>query len=61
MILQPTCEVCKGTGMTGWEKPMRGLDGEIHMVFIPQVCWQCEDGKDIWLRSQHMLKSDDVR
>jgi hypothetical protein len=39
----PKCEICKDTGMTGWEKPMSGINGEIHMVFVPQTCL-CEAG-----------------
>lgn len=39
----PKCQVCKDTGMTGWEKPMTGPDGKIHMIFVPQTCL-CEAG-----------------
>jgi len=37
------CAHCGDTGMYGYKKPMGGLDGKIHMVFVPQRCW-CEAG-----------------
>lgn len=37
------CDICNDKGMTGWHKPMRGIDGMIRMIFLPQIC-QCEAG-----------------
>ena len=42
--MEPKCKVCNDTGWTGWEKPMSGVDGKIHMVFVPQRCCMCEIG-----------------
>lgn len=43
------CIRCKGTGMTGWHKPMGPRpDGSINMVFVPQVC-ACNAGYRIGL------------
>ncbi len=38
-----TCPACNDTGLTGYERPMRGADGLLHMVFIPQIC-MCDAG-----------------
>jgi hypothetical protein len=32
------CEICKGSGWTGWYKPMSDMDGNVVMVFVPQRC-----------------------
>ena len=38
IVSEPKCKICNDTGMTGYNKPMSGLDGRTYMVFVPQYC-----------------------
>lgn len=48
------CDVCKDTGMTGWERPMHGSDGNLHLVFVPQIC-TCLAGQQLFARHQQCV------
>jgi len=33
--------------MTGWYKPMGASNGQINLVFIPQICLACDTGRQM--------------
>ena len=49
------CEICNDTGMTGYHKPMRGADGTLRMVFVPQLC-RCTAGVHAARKYEQNLK-----
>ena len=50
-----TCPICNDTGVTGYHKPMRAIDGTTRMIFTPQIC-QCEAGTHAAERYEQNLK-----
>lgn len=51
------CPICRGSGMTTWEKPMGNPP---QMVFIPQCC-QCEFGQRLFQRNQRLFQGDKAK
>ncbi len=41
------CPACQDTGWTGWYKPMGAGNGQIDLVFVPQICLACDAGRQM--------------